>query len=134
MGQLKVMQNPETLHFLQQQAVTAQYVTSVCTGSLILAAAGLLRGYKATCHWAFRDQLAQLGVAVIPDRVVVDRNRVTVAGVTSGLDFGLTLVGLVCGEDTAKIACGFGTAVLVEDQSDPRLSLSVSVPGYIARL
>jgi cyclohexyl-isocyanide hydratase len=104
MGQLKVMQNSEILHFLRQQAATAQYVTSVCTGSMILAAAGLLQGYKATCHWAFRDQLAQLGVEVIPDRVVIDRNRVTGAGVTSGLDFGLTLVGLLCGEDMAKMA------------------------------
>jgi cyclohexyl-isocyanide hydratase len=104
MGQLKMMQDLQILHFLQQQAASAQYVTSVCTGSMILAAAGLLQGYKATCHWAFRDQLAQLGVEVIPDRVVVDRNRVTGAGVTSGLDFGLTLVGLLCGEDTAKMA------------------------------
>jgi cyclohexyl-isocyanide hydratase len=104
MGQVKMMQDSKILYFLQQQAATAQYVTSVCTGSMILAAAGLLQGYKATCHWAFRDQLAQLGVEVIPDRVVVDRNRVTGAGVTSGFDFGLTLVGLLCGEDTAKMA------------------------------
>jgi cyclohexyl-isocyanide hydratase len=78
-------------------------MTSVCTGSLILAAAGLLQGYQGTCHWAFREQLAMLGVEVINQRVVIDRNRITGAGVTSGTDFGLTLVGLLCGEDVAKM-------------------------------
>lgn len=103
MGQIEVMQDPEVLNFLQWQAKFAQYVTSVCTGSLILAAAGLLQGYKATCHWAFRAQLAMLGVEVIPQRVVIDRDRVTGAGVTSGIDFGLTLLGLLCGEEVAKM-------------------------------
>ncbi|HIK17747.1 MAG TPA: DJ-1/PfpI family protein, partial [Leptolyngbyaceae cyanobacterium M33_DOE_097] len=103
-GQAEVMQDTEILDFLRQQSITAQYVTSVCTGSLILAAAGLLQGYKATCHWAFQDQLAMLGVEVVPQRVVIDRNRVTGAGVTSGIDFGLTLLGLLCGEQVAKMA------------------------------
>jgi cyclohexyl-isocyanide hydratase len=104
MGQIEVMKDPEILDFLQQQSKSAQYVTSVCTGSLILAAAGLLQGYKATCHWAFRDQLAMLGVDVLPQRVVIDRDRVTGAGVTSGIDFGLTLLGLLCSEEVAKMA------------------------------
>jgi cyclohexyl-isocyanide hydratase len=104
MGQIEVMQDAEILNFLKQQGTTAQYVTSVCTGSLILAASGLLQGYQATCHWAFRDQLAMLGVEVVPQRVVVDRNRITGAGVTSGIDFGLTLLGLLCGEEVAKMA------------------------------
>jgi cyclohexyl-isocyanide hydratase len=103
-GQVEAMKDTELLNFLQKQAGTAQYVTSVCTGSMILAAAGLLQGYKATCHWAFREQLAMLGVEVIPQRVVIDRNRITGAGVTSGIDFGLTLLGLLCGEDVAKMA------------------------------
>lgn len=103
MGQVEVMRDPEVLDFLQQQAKSAQYVTSVCTGSMVLAAAGLLQGYKATCHWAFREQLAMLGVEVLPQRVVIDRDRVTGAGVTSGIDFGLTLLGLLCGEEVAKI-------------------------------
>ncbi|MBF2051801.1 DJ-1/PfpI family protein [Leptolyngbya sp. NK1-12] len=103
MGQTAIMQDAETLGFLQQQSATAQYVTSVCTGSLILAAAGLLQGYQATCHWAFREQLAMLGVDVVPQRVVIDRNRVTGAGVTSGIDFGLTLLSLLCGEQMAKM-------------------------------
>lgn len=103
-GQVEVMKDTEVLSFLKQQGTTAQYVTSVCTGSMILAAAGLLQGYKATCHWAFRDQLSMLGVEVIPERVVVDRNRITGAGVTSGIDFGLVVVGLLCGESIAKMA------------------------------
>jgi cyclohexyl-isocyanide hydratase len=102
-GQVEVMKDTEVLSFLKQQGATAQYVTSVCTGSMILAAAGLLQGYKATCHWAFRDQLAMLGVEVIPERVVIDRNRITGAGVTSGIDFGLVVVGLLCGENIAKM-------------------------------
>lgn len=101
--QVEVMKDTEVLSFLQQQSKTARYITSVCTGSLILAAAGLLQGYKATCHWAFRDQLAMLGVKVVTERVVIDRNRITGAGVTSGIDFGLTLVSLLCGEDAAKM-------------------------------
>jgi cyclohexyl-isocyanide hydratase len=104
MGQVEVMKDVEILNFLQRQATTAQYVTGVCTGSLILAAAGLLQGYKATCHWAFRAQLAMLGVEVVGQRVVIDRNRVTGAGVTSGIDFGLTLLSLLCGEEVAKMA------------------------------
>jgi cyclohexyl-isocyanide hydratase len=99
---------------LKQQSITAHYVTSVCTGSLILAAAGLLQGYKATCHWAFRDQLAMLGVEVVPQRVVIDRKRVTGAGVTSGIDFGLTLLGLLCREQVAKI-----TQLMMEYTPEP---------------
>lgn len=113
-GQVEVMQDQAVLDFLNRQAATAQYITSVCTGSLILAAASLLQGYKATCHWAFRDQLASLGVEVVPERVVVDRNRITGAGVTSGLDLGLTLVGLLCGEPTAKM-----TQLMLEYQPEP---------------
>ena len=102
-GQVDVMKDSEILNFLKQQSSTAQYVTSVCTGSMILAAAGLLQGYKATCHWAFREQLAMLGVDVVDQRVVIDRNRVTGAGVTSGIDFGLTLLSLLYGEQVAKM-------------------------------
>jgi cyclohexyl-isocyanide hydratase len=104
LGQLDVMQDADTLDFLRQQSATAQYVTSVCTGSLILAAAGLLKGYRATTHCLFREQLAMLGIEVVPERVVVDRNRVTGAGVTSGLDFGLTLLSLLFGETMAQMA------------------------------
>lgn len=104
MGQVEAMKDPEILDFLKQQSAQAQYVTSVCTGSMILAAAGLLQGYKSACHWAFRDQLALLGVEVVPQRVVIDRNRITGAGVTSGIDFGFVLLSLLCGESIAKTA------------------------------
>jgi cyclohexyl-isocyanide hydratase len=104
MGQVEVMKDESILSFLQQKSITAKYITSVCTGSLILAAANLLQGYKATCHWAFREQLALLGVEVISERVVIDRDRITGAGVTSGIDFGLTLLNLLWGEDLAKMA------------------------------
>lgn len=101
-GTVQMMQDAEMLAFLQQQAQTAKYVTAVCTGSLILAAAGLLRGYRAATHWAFREQLALMGVSVSTDRVVVDRNRITGGGVTAGIDFALTIAGILCGEETAK--------------------------------
>ncbi|MEG4351299.1 DJ-1/PfpI family protein [Microcoleus sp. LAD1_D5] len=102
-GQVEMMQDAEVLEFLRQQGKTAKYITSVCTGSLILAAAGLLQGYRAACHWAFRDHLAMLGVEVGTQRVVVDRNRITGGGVTAGIDFGLVVVGTLCGEETAKM-------------------------------
>ena len=104
MGQTQVMKDDSILSFLQHKSTTAKYITSVCTGSLILAAAHLLQGYKATCHWAFREQLAMLEVEVVPQRIVIDRDRITGAGVTSGIDFGLTLLSLLWGEDTAKMA------------------------------
>ena len=103
MGQVEMMQDEEMLEFLRQQGKTAKYITSVCTGSLILAAAGLLQGYRAACHWAFRDQLAMLGVEVGTERVVVDRDRITGGGVTAGIDFGLVLAGKLCREETAKM-------------------------------
>ena len=103
MGQVKVMQDKVVLNFLQQISDKVQYITSVCTGSLILAKANLLQGYRATCHWAFQEHLATLGVEIIPQRIVIDRNRITGAGVTSGIDFGLTLVSLLWGEDMAKM-------------------------------
>ncbi|NDJ25231.1 DJ-1/PfpI family protein [Nostoc sp. B(2019)] len=102
-GQVEMMRDTEVLEFLQQQGKTAKYITSVCTGSLILAAAGLLQGYRAACHWAFRDQLAMLGVEVGTQRVVVDRDRITGGGVTAGIDFGLIVAAHLCGEETAKL-------------------------------
>ena len=104
MGQVKIMQDRKVLNFLQQKSTTAKYITSVCTGSLVLAKANLLQGYKATCHWAFRDHLAALGVEIIPHRIVRDRNCITGAGVTSGIDFGLTLLSLLYDENIAKMA------------------------------
>ncbi|MBE9060985.1 DJ-1/PfpI family protein [cf. Phormidesmis sp. LEGE 11477] len=114
LGQLDAMKDKSVLAFIKRQADVAQYVTSVCIGSMILAAAQVLNGYRATCHWAFRDQLAALGVEVVPQRVVVDRNRVTGAGVTSGIDFAFTLLSLLCNEETAQV-----TQLMMEYSPEP---------------
>jgi putative intracellular protease/amidase len=91
-GTLAAAVDPETRAFMADRGARAKYVTSVCSGSLILGAAGLLRGYKATSHWSVRHVLAGFGAIPTDARVVRDRNRVTGAGVTAGLDFGLTMV------------------------------------------
>jgi cyclohexyl-isocyanide hydratase len=101
-GQLDLMDDAEVLNFLRAQAAEARYVTSVCTGSLLLAAAGLLTGYRATCHWMSLDQLAMFGCTPCDDRVVVDRNRVTGGGVTSGIDFALHLAAMLFDQDRAE--------------------------------
>jgi cyclohexyl-isocyanide hydratase len=92
-GTLAAMEDEATIAFVKDRGSRAKFVTSVCTGSLVLGAAGLLRGYKATSHWATRDILRDLGAEPVDARVVEDRNRITGAGVTAGIDFGLTLVG-----------------------------------------
>ncbi len=102
-GTAAVMQDREVLGFLAARAAHATYVTSVCTGSLILGAAGLLRGYKATSHWASRDILPMFGAEPVEARVVVDRNRITGGGVTAGIDFGLVLLAKLRGDDIAKV-------------------------------
>lgn len=102
MGTVETMGDSEVLEFLKQQSQTAKYITSVCTGSLILAAAGLLKGYRAGCHWLFREYLTILGIEVGTERVVVDRNRITGGGVTAGIDFGLVVASKLCTEETAK--------------------------------
>ncbi|HZE65735.1 MAG TPA: DJ-1/PfpI family protein [Sporichthyaceae bacterium] len=99
-----IQDDPELLDFLAKQGATAQYVTSVCGGSVMLAKAGLLEGYRATTHWAMHDQLAELGASVTAGRVVVDRNRMTGGGVTAGIDFGLTIAAALRGEEAAKMA------------------------------
>ncbi len=101
-GQVDLMEDEETLGFLRRQAVKAKWVTSVCTGSLVLAAAGLLNGYRATCHWASRDQLTLFDVIPVDERVVIDRNRITGGGVTAGIDFALVLVAEMQGKKMAQ--------------------------------
>lgn len=91
-GTIAAATDPTTLAFMADRGARAKYVTSVCSGSLILGAAGLLKGYKATSHWSCRDALAGFGAIPTDARVVRDRNRITGAGVTAGLDFGLTMV------------------------------------------
>jgi cyclohexyl-isocyanide hydratase len=101
-GQVPLMDDLEVLDFLSKQGAAARYVTSVCTGSLLLGGAGLLRGYRAACHWMSRDQLVLLGAIPVAERVVVDRNRITGGGVTAGIDFALTLAALLRGENAAR--------------------------------
>lgn len=101
-GQNDLMADEELMDFLRRQAASAQWVTSVCTGSLLLAAAGLLTGCRATCHWMSLEFLRMFPVEVVPERVVIDRNRVTGGGVTSGLDFAFVLLDLLRGEDVAR--------------------------------
>src|SRR5258707_14760477 len=103
MGQAPVAADEEVLAFLAARGARAQYVTSVCGGSLILGAAGLLRGYRATTHWTGIDVLALFGAEYAEGRVVVDRNRITGGGVTAGLDFGLVVLAKLLGEDVAKL-------------------------------
>jgi cyclohexyl-isocyanide hydratase len=102
-GQQKPMNDAEVLAFLADRASKSKYVTSVCTGSLLLGAAGLLKGYKATSHWATRDALSAFGAEPVEARVVVDRNRITGGGVTAGIDFGLVLLAKLRGDDAAKL-------------------------------
>jgi cyclohexyl-isocyanide hydratase len=101
-GQQDLMEDDEVLGFLRRQAAGAQYVTSVCTGSLVLAAAGLLKGKRATCHWAAIDNLALMGAIPVRERVVVDGNIVTGAGVASGIDFALKLAAILESEQVAR--------------------------------
>ena len=101
-GTVAAMEDSETLAWVRQVAGTAQWVTSVCTGSLVLAAAGLLTGYRAACHWASREQLAFFGAEPVAERVVFDRNRVSGGGVTAGIDFALALTARIRGEAHAK--------------------------------
>lgn len=97
-----LMEDRRVLEFLRRQARQARYVTSVCTGALVLGAAGLLKGYRATTHWLSLELLPVFGAIAVPDRTVIDRNRVTGGGVTAGIDFALTLAAEICGVETAK--------------------------------
>jgi cyclohexyl-isocyanide hydratase len=102
-GCVDMMHDEEVLEWVRNVGSSTQWVTSVCTGSLILGSAGLLRGYRATSHWAWRNYLALFGAEPVAERVVFDRNRVTGGGVTAGIDFGLALTAKICGEEFARM-------------------------------
>lgn len=102
MGTDDAVNDEEILAFVKKQASGAKYVTSVCTGSLVLGAAGLLQGYRASTHWTAMDALAPFGAIPTKTRVCVDRNRVTGGGVTAGIDFALTLVSIMVDRRTAE--------------------------------
>lgn len=88
--------------FLAERGKTARLVTSVCSGALVIGAAGLLKGYRATTHWAVHDVLPLLGATPVKARVVEDRNRITAGGITSGIDFGLRVAARLRGDDYAR--------------------------------
>ncbi|MFE2283095.1 DJ-1/PfpI family protein [Streptomyces sp. NPDC059443] len=96
------MKNPVVLDWLRAVDATTTWTTSVCTGSLLLAAAGLLDGRRATSHWLYVDQLARFGAESTGERVVFDGKYVTAAGVSSGIDMGLTLLGRIAGDEVAQ--------------------------------
>ncbi len=130
MGSIDMIADLEVTDFMRKQAETARYVTSVCTGSHILAAAGLLDGCKAATHWATYGTLTALGVEGVRSRVVVDGNRVTGGGVTAGIDFGLTLLAELRGATAAKF-----TQLLLEYDPEPPFnsgSPDVAEPEIVA--
>jgi cyclohexyl-isocyanide hydratase len=98
-GMTSLMLDEEVLAFLRKQANGARYVTSVCTGSLVLGAAGLLKGKRAATHWMAMDILPALGAIPVADRVVIDGKYISGGGVTAGIDFGLKVAAEVAGED-----------------------------------
>jgi cyclohexyl-isocyanide hydratase len=102
MGAIDAMVDVELLRFVRDSGERAGYVASVCTGSLIQGAAGLLKGYQATSHWGWHGVLASLGAIPVKQRIVRDRNRVSGGGVTAGLDFGFALLAMLRGEEAAK--------------------------------
>jgi cyclohexyl-isocyanide hydratase len=102
-GVAALMEDDEVLDFLQKRAARARWITAVCTGALVLGAAGLLRGRKATTHWTAMDILPILGAESVRERVVIDGNVITGGGVTAGIDFGLTVVSKVWGPETAQL-------------------------------
>ena len=98
----EVANDPAFTGEVRRLAGGAKYITSVCTGSLILGAAGLLNGKRAACHWAWRDLLPLFGAIPDPARVARDGNIITGGGVTAGIDFALTVLAEIAGEDVAK--------------------------------
>ncbi|SEN53734.1 cyclohexyl-isocyanide hydratase [Pseudomonas sp. ok272] len=98
-----LMEDAPTLAFLKRQAVTARYVTSVCTGALVLGAAGLLQGKRATTHWAYHELLTPLGAIAVHERVVRDGNLLTGGGITAGIDFALALAAELYGDEVAQL-------------------------------
>ena len=131
-GQTPLMGDGEVLAFLRKQGSGARWVTSVCSGSLLLGAAGLLDGYEAATHWAYMDLLPLFGAKPVRRRVVVDRNRVTGGGVTAGIDFGLRLAAALVSDSFAK-----GVQLALEYDPEPPFRCGhpdVAEPEVVARV
>ena len=108
------LEDPQTLAFVAEQGARADWVVSVCTGALILGAAGLLRGYRAATYWSMMEELRAFGAIPTYERVVIDRNRCTGGGLTAGVDVGIAVAGAVFGEAT-----GQELELLLEYNPDP---------------
>jgi cyclohexyl-isocyanide hydratase len=121
-GQIQAMEDQALLDFLRKQGQTAKYITSVCTGSLLLGAAGLLQGYRATSHWRYIDLLSLMGAEPVRERVVIDRNRITGAGVSSGIDFALEIALTLFGKKTAQ-------TIQLNIEYDPQPPFNSGSPG-----
>jgi cyclohexyl-isocyanide hydratase len=113
-GTTAALRNQRVIDFVAELGARSKYVTSVCTGSLILGAAGLLKGYKATSHWLALHMLKEFGATAVQQRVVFDRNRITGAGVTAGMDMALAVVKMLRGEEYTKVV-----ALLAEYEPEP---------------
>jgi cyclohexyl-isocyanide hydratase len=98
-----LLNDPDVLDFVRHQAAHARYVTSVCTGALVLGAAGLLRGKRAATHWMSREMLKAFGATPVTERVAIDGNTITGGGVTAGIDFALEVAAVAFGVDLAKV-------------------------------
>jgi transcriptional regulator GlxA family with amidase domain len=114
LGLTATLLDAEFMTQVRRLGQSARYVTSVCTGSLVLAAAGLLEGRRATCHWAWRELLAETGVQVESARVVRDGNFITSGGVSAGVDFALTVVAEIAGVEVAQ-----GIQLFIEYAPEP---------------
>src|SRR5262245_9452998 len=101
-GQIDLMEDREIIDFVRRQGERARFVTSVCTGALVLGAAGLLRGYRAATHWTSMDNLEHFGAIPAKERVCIDGNRITGGGVTAGIDFGLVVAKELTDRATAE--------------------------------
>jgi putative intracellular protease/amidase len=121
-GQTALMDDEPVLNWIRRAHKTSRWTTSVCTGSLILGAAGLLKGLKATSHWLAFDVLRSLGAEPIDERVVIEGKIITAAGVSAGIDMALTLVARECGEDMAK-------TIQLGIEYDPQPPFDTGSPG-----
>ncbi len=124
-GMNPLLADQDVLAFLRATADTARYVTSVCTGALVLGAAGLLKGKRATTHWNSLPLLAEFGAIPVAERVVVDGKFITGGGVTAGIDFGLRVAAEVAGDDVAK-------AIQLGIEYDPAPPFSAGSPRTAA--
>jgi cyclohexyl-isocyanide hydratase len=120
-GTRLIMEDTDVLEWLRRQGQQAKYVTSVCSGSLLLGAAGLMTGYKAGSHWLVRDELRKYGAIPVAQRVVKDRNRITGGGVTAGIDFALAIIEEIRGAEEA-------TAMQLMFEYDPQPPYACGTP------